>query len=148
MMRSIHFLLIALSILILTSCFVSNSSNNDDIKRPDVLGSWKITKESSQKINNKTADNEKISYFQLNADSTVIVSFGDSMEKKMTGTWVWKAEKKLGNNNLGLSLKTDVVIYVNSSINNLFFLGLQLNKTDGKINLTTADYSFEKQDTN
>ncbi len=139
-MKSITTILILLSILILTSCFVSNSSDNVGIKRQDILGSWKINKE--------TAENEKISYFQLNADSTVIVSFGDSMEKKMTGTWVWKAEKKIGNNNLGLSLKTDVVIYVNNNVNNSFILGLKLSEVDGKINLMTADYSFEKQHTN
>ncbi len=140
-MKSINSILISLSILFLTSCLISSSSDNLDLNRKDVLGSWKISKESSKKINKEKTATERITYFQLNSDSTVTVSFGDSTEKKMTGTWVWKAEKRLGNDNFGFSLKTDVVIYVN----NLFTLGLKLSKIDGKINLTAADYSFEKQ---
>lgn len=140
-MKPIYSILIAISFLILSSCTFLNSYDNLNLKRQEILGSWTLSKESLKKIKKEKQKDKIIAYFQLNSDSTATVSFEDSIEKKMAGTWVWKAEKKLGNNNLGISLKSDVVIYVNG----LFTLGLQLNEIDGKINLTAADYLFEKQ---
>ena len=141
-MKLTYLFLIAFSILILTSCSVSSSSDNLNLKMQDVLGSWKLSKESSRiiKKEKQKAENKVITSFHLNADSTATVSFGDSIEKKLDGTWVWKAEKKIGNNSFGFSLKTDVVIYTAGHI-----LGMQLNETDGKVNLTVGDYLFVKQ---
>lgn len=141
-MKPIHSILIGLSILILTSCSVSISSGDLDVKRQDILGSWKISKGSLRMINNDTTKKKIITSFRLNADSTVIVSFGGSTKKKMTGTWAWKAEKELGNRNFGISVKSDVAVYVNG----LFTLGLQISKMDGEIILSAADYTFEKQE--
>ncbi len=141
-MKLIHLFLIAFSVLILTSCSVSSSSDNLNLKMQDVLGSWKLSKESSKiiKKENQKAENKVITSFQLRADSTATVFFGDSIEKKMDGTWVWKAEKKIGNNAFGFSLKSDVVIYTTGHL-----LGLRLDETDGKVNLTVGDYLFVKQ---
>lgn len=140
-MKTIPSILIAFSILILTSCTSSNSSDNSNLKREDVLGVWTLSKRSLEKIKKEKPDDKIITSFQLNADSTATASFDGSIDKKRAGTWVWKAEMKLGKNNFGISLKCDVVLYVNG----LFKLGLDLNETAGKMNLNAADYSFQKQ---
>lgn len=132
--------LILISFLVLSSCLVSNSSNNSDTDVKEILGSWKITKESLQKIksDDQKTEDKTITSFNLNSDSTATVSFGTSEKKIMNGTWIWQAEKKLGNENFGLSIKSDVVIRVNG----LYTLGLQLRE---KNNLCAGDYTFEKQ---
>ncbi|MFB6319524.1 hypothetical protein [Saccharicrinis sp. FJH54] len=136
-------LLIAISVLLLTSCLLSNSSGNSSTDIKEVLGSWNITKASLQKIkrDDKKTGDKMISSFTLNADSTAVVLFGESGNKKMEGTWIWQAEKKVGSKNFGLSLKSDVVIRVHG----LYTLGLQLRKNGNKKNLVAGDYTFERQ---
>lgn len=143
-MKSINSTFIIILILMLTACTFSSRSDLADLKRQDVLGVWKISNESSKQLKNGKAESEIITCCQLNDDSTVVVSFGDSMEKKMTGTWIWKAEKRLGNSELGLSLKSDVVIRVNT-LSSVIMLWMFVNKTDGVLKLTSNDYTFEKQ---
>ncbi len=128
-MKSINSILAAISILLLTSCGFSNSSDKANIKRQDVLGSWTITAESKEKQDKNNSTGLTIKSFQLNSDSTAIVTYANSVETQRSGKWRWKAEKKLGNDSFGFSVNTDVVIYVNSRL----ALGLLLNKTDGKI---------------
>ena len=135
-------ILLILSILILTSCFSPPSSSIINIERKDVLGSWNVTKKSLEGVKKQKDGHKIVTHFELNADSTTTVSFGNSSESRSNGKWVWKAEKELGNKNFGISLKSDVVIYVNG----LFTLGLQLNEIDGKISLTAADYIFKRTD--
>ncbi len=139
--RRINQILIVTSILIMTSCLVSTSSNNSSTDIQEVLGSWNITKSSLKKIKseNKETEDKIITSFKLNSDSTAIVYFGESEKKRMNGTWIWQAEKKLGNENFGVSIKSDVVIRVTG-----YTLGLQLNEERGKNNLTARDYTFEK----
>ncbi|WP_159518068.1 hypothetical protein [Sunxiuqinia indica] len=133
-------LLILISILIFTSCLFFNGSDNSDTDIKEVLGSWRITKKSLKKMKNddQKTDHKIITSFKLNSDSTATVFFGVFEKKIMNGTWIWQAEKKLGNENFGLSIKSDVVIRVNG----LYTLGLQLREDN---NLFTRDYTFEKQ---
>lgn len=135
--------LILISALLITSCLISGSSNNSDTDINDVLGNWSITKGSLKMIKsdeNKTED-KIVSAFKLNSDSTATVIFGESERKTMNGTWTWQAEKQIGNKNLGLSLKSDVVIYVQG----LYTLGLQLRQNGDKNKLIAGDYTFEKE---
>jgi hypothetical protein len=132
--------IILISILILSSCLVSNRSDNSETDIKEVLGSWRITTESLKKIksNDQKTDDKIITSFKLNSDSTATVSFGESEKNIMNGTWIWQAEKKLGNENFGLSLKSDVVIRVSG----LYIFGLQLSEEN---NLLAGDYIFKKQ---
>ena len=97
--------------------------------------------ESLKKIEKENPSALTIKTFQLNSDSTAVVSYANSAENQRSGKWAWKAGSKIGNDNFGISLTTDVAIYING----LEALGLQLNKTDGKMKLTVGDYLFEKQ---
>ena len=128
-MKPINSILAVVTILILTSCGFSNSSDKANINRQDVLGSWTITAESKEKQDKNNSTGLTIKSFQLNSDSTATVTYANSAETQRSGKWRWKAEKKLGNDSFGFSVNTDVVIYVNSRL----ALGLLLNKTDGKI---------------
>lgn len=134
--------LIFIAVLLMTSCSVSNNSNNQSIDVNEVLGSWHITKVSLRRVNsddNKTEE-KIITSFELNSDYTAIVSFGESKQKRRDGTWTWQAEKKLGNKNFGISVKSDVVVRVNG----LYTLGLQIREEKEKMILTAGDYTFEK----
>ncbi|MCU4163775.1 hypothetical protein [Carboxylicivirga caseinilyticus] len=142
--KTFNQLLIFITVLTITSCLISGGSNNLNVEKNDVLGSWKITKRSLKKITSdeKRTEDKIITSFILNSDSTAIITFGESDNKKMNGTWIWQAEKKMGNNNFGISISSDVVL----NVNGLSALALQLEQKGEKNNLKAGDYTFEKQE--
>ena len=135
-MKPIHSILISLTALILTSCF---SSNDINVNREDVLGSWKLSVQSLKKIDVQKESNA-ITSFHLNADSTATFYLVDSSDKKVEGTWTWNNEKKTTDDNFGVGIENNVMIYSE----NLIF-GLILRNINGGICLTMQDATYEKQ---
>ena len=71
-MKSIKSIFILLAILLLTAC---SSSNNIDVSREDVLGTWDLSTQSLKKIDLQK-ESSTITAFQLNADSTALFTLG------------------------------------------------------------------------
>ena len=124
------------------------TSNTDNVKKEDVFGYWKLSEESYKNILKEgfKPKNEIVTEFHLNADSTAVVSFGNSVEGQgKVSTWSWKVEKKLGSNGF-VVLNCDIVITTKKAENSIYKLGLLLNKKYGKINLTgNSDCEYVKQ---
>lgn len=133
-------LLIFISIF-LTSCFSSASSDEAELKRKDVLGTWKVSEEVYKNMAAENEDDDIITEFQLNTDSTVTVFFGKTMQKKMAGKWRWKVEKKVGNDAVSFSMKSDIVI----NINDQFLLAMQVLEKEDTLKLIARNYIFEKK---
>lgn len=143
-MKSIKSIFILLAILLLTAC---SSSNNIDVSREDVLGTWDLSTQSLKKIDLQK-ESSTITAFQLNADSTALFTLGDSPDKKVDGRWTWKNEKRIGSENFGVSIENDVMIYGKRKINDkdIWVLGLKLRESkNGEITLIVQDKIYEKQ---
>jgi hypothetical protein len=134
-MKRLNLLLFSFFISIMISC--TGTSNTDNVKKEDVLGYWKLSKESYNNFLKKGLEtkNEIVTEFHLNADLTAVVSFGNSIEGRgKVGKWSWKVEEKLGSNDF-VNLNFDILITSQKTENSIYKLGLLLNKKDGKINL-------------
>jgi len=140
-MKTITFNLLVLFSMFLTSCFTSANSEESELKRKDVLGTWTVSEQAYKNMAAENEDYDIITEFQLNTDSTATVFFGKSMEKKMDGRWRWKVEKKVGNNAVSFSMKSDVVI----NINGQFLLAMQALEKEDKLKLIAKNYIFEKR---
>ena len=137
-MKSIKSIFILLAIFLLTAC---SSSNNIDVSREDVLGTWDLSTQSLKKIDLQK-ESSTITSFQLNADSTATFSLGDSSERRVDGRWTWKNEKRIGTEDFGVSLENDVMIYGKR----MWVLGLVLRKDKNeKITLIVQDKIYEKR---
>lgn len=137
-MKSIKSIFILLAILLLTAC---SSSNNIDVSREDVLGSWELSSQSLKKLDLQK-ESSTITSFQLNADSTASFTMGDSSDRKVDGRWTWKNEKRIGSENFGVSIENDVMIYGKK----MWALGLVLREDrNGEITLIVQDKIYEKQ---
>lgn len=143
-MKSIQTIFISLAILLFTACF---SSNNIDVSREDVLGSWDLSTQSLKKIDIQK-ETSTITSFQLNGDSTATFTLGDSSDRKVDGRWTWKNEKRIGSENFGVSIENDVMIYGKKMIydKDMWVLGLILREDkNGELILTVQDKIYEKQ---
>ncbi len=137
-MKSIKSIFILLAILLLTAC---SSSNNIDVSREDVLGTWDLSTQSLKKIDLQK-ESSTITSFQLNADSTATFNLGDSSERRVDGRWTWKNEKRIGTEDFGVSLENDVMIYGKR----MWVLGLVLREDKNeKITLIVQDKIYEKR---
>ena len=137
-MKSIQTIFISLTILLFTACF---SSNNIDVSREDVLGSWELSAQSLKKIDLQK-ESSTITSFQLNADSTASFTMGDSSDRKVDCRWTWKYEKRIGTEDFGVSIENDVMIYGKK----MWMLGLVLREDrNGEITLIVQDKIYEKQ---
>ena len=128
-----------LSLFSATGCITSNNNTNQ-IKIEDILGSWTLTDESLEQLSSETPATLFITGFHLNADSTATVSFGKSSEK--AGYWIWKAEKKTGNNTFGVSIESDVLIKADG----IPYSSLRLSNEQGKIFLRSNDFVYKKKE--
>lgn len=140
-MKTITFNLQILFLMFLTSCLTSANSDKSELKRNDVLGTWKVSEQAYKNMHTENEDYDIVTEFQLNTDSTATVFFGKSMEKRMDGKWRWKVEKKVGNNAVSFSIKSDVVI----NINGQFLLAMQALEKEDKLKLIAKNYIFEKK---
>ena len=143
-MKSIKSIFILLAILLLTAC---SSSNNIDVSREDILGTWELSDQSLKKTDLQKESITTTS-FQLNADSTASFYLGDSPDRKVDGRWTWKNEKKIGSENFGVSIENDVMIYGKRKINDkdIWVLGLKLREgKNGEITLMAQNKIYEKQ---
>lgn len=138
----------------MASCNQTNStkgivSRTNDIKRDRVIGSWDLAEKLSQNIKNAEfkSENEKILGFTLNADSSAAIILNNSSENlEKSGTWTWKEEKNIGNNNFGFSLKQDLIITFEETKNNRYILALQPSEIQGKLLLASGSKSvYEKR---
>ena len=137
-MKSIKSIFILLAIFLITAC---SSSNNIDVSREDVLGTWDLSTQSLKKIDLQK-ESSTITSFQLNADSTATFNLGDSSERRVDGRWTWKNEKRIGTEDFGVSLENDVMIYGKR----MWVLGLVLRKDKNeKITLIVQDKIYEKR---
>ena len=137
-MESIKSIFILLAIFLLTAC---SSSNNIDVSREDVLGTWDLSTQSLKKIDLQK-ESSTITSFQLNADSTATFNLGDSSERRVDGRWTWKNEKRIGTEDFGVSLENDVMIYGKR----MWVLGLVLREDKNeKITLIVQDKIYEKR---
>jgi len=143
-MKSIKSIFILLAILLLTAC---SSSNNIDVSREDILGTWELSDQSLKKTDLQKESITTTS-FQLNADSTASFYLGDSPDRKVDGRWTWKNEKRIGSENFGVSIENDVMIYGKRKIHDkdIWVLGLKLREgKNGEITLIVQDKIYEKQ---
>ena len=137
-MESIKSIFILLAIFLLTAC---SSSNNIDVSREDILGTWDLSTQSLKKIDLQK-ESSTITSFQLNADSTATFNLGDSSERRVDGRWTWKNEKRIGTEDFGVSLENDVMIYGKR----MWVLGLVLREDKNeKITLIVQDKIYEKR---
>ena len=137
-MKSIKSIFILLAIFLLTAC---SSSNNIDVSREDILGTWDLSTQSLKKIDLQK-ESSTITSFQLNADSTATFNLGDSSERRVDGRWTWKNEKRIGTEDFGVSLENDVMIYGKR----MWVLGLVLREDKNeKITLIVQDKIYEKR---
>jgi hypothetical protein len=137
-MKSIKSIFILLAIFLITAC---SSSNNIDVSREDVLGTWDLSTQSLKKIDLQK-ESSTITSFQLNADSTATFNLGDSSERRVDGRWTWKNEKRIGTEDFGVSLENDVMIYGKR----MWVLGLVLREDKNeKITLIVQDKIYEKR---
>ena len=137
-MKSIKSIFILLAIFLITAC---SSSNNIDVSREDILGTWDLSTQSLKKIDLQK-ESSTITSFQLNADSTATFNLGDSSERRVDGRWTWKNEKRIGTEDFGVSLENDVMIYGKR----MWVLGLVLRKDKNeKITLIVQDKIYEKR---
>lgn len=123
------------SILVMASC--TSPTSTDSVKREHVVGVWQLAEKKIDDSARLKQDStgRLVTSFQLNSDSTAtVVVYDRGDESNISGSWKWKAEKKMGNSTFGLSLKSDVVIEVQGKI----ILGLLLEKVDGEIRLTVG----------
>jgi hypothetical protein len=142
-MKKNQLLLIVILAVTVASCMMSGSSGETDANRKDVVGSWQIAGKSYETIKDKNEDKETqtVLSFQLKADSTGIMVYEmNNRKNEIPITWTWKAEKKLGSENFGVSMKSDVVIHGGG----FTMLGLMVSEKAGKLNLKASDYLFEK----
>ncbi len=116
-MKSIRLIITSLTALILTSCFSSSNSENNNLSREEILGTWKLSVQSLKDIDLEK-ESSTITSFQLNADSTAVFYLADSPDKKTEGTWTWDNEKKIGNEDFGISIENDVMIYSKNKTGN------------------------------
>jgi hypothetical protein len=143
-MKSIKSIFILLAILLLTAC---SSSNNIDVSREDILGTWELSDQSLKKTDLQKESITTTS-FQLNADSTASFYLGDSPDRKVDGRWTWKNEKRIGSENFGVSIENDVMIYGKRKIHDkdIWVLGLKLREgKNGEITLMAQNKIYEKQ---
>ena len=137
-MKSIKSIFILLAIFLITAC---SSSNNIDVSREDILGTWDLSTQSLKKIDLQK-ESSTITSFQLNADSTATFNLGDSSERRVDGRWTWKNEKRIGTEDFGVSLENDVMIYGKR----MWVLGLVLREDKNeKITLIVQDKIYEKR---
>jgi len=142
-MKNVQVLLSIVIVFAVTSCMMSGSSDENESDRNVVLGNWEITRESyvTNKNKNREVDARFVVAFQLNTDSTATVIYEiNNQRNEVPATWIWKAEKKIGNENFGLSLNSDVVIHAGR----FPILGLILNQKKDELSLSASDYLFEK----
>ncbi|SHJ84898.1 hypothetical protein SAMN05444280_13426 [Tangfeifania diversioriginum] len=142
-MKKNQLLLIVILAVTVASCMMSGSSGESDANRKDVVGSWQIAGKSYETIKDKNEEKETqtVLSFQLKADSTgTMVYEMKNRKNEIPITWTWKAEKKLGSENFGVSMKSDVVIRGGG----FTMLGLMIEENAGKLNLKSSDYLFEK----
>lgn len=142
-MKKNQLLLTVILAVAFASCMISGSSGESDANRKDVVGNWQITGKSYETTKDKNEEKETqiVLSFQLNADSTGIMVYEMKNRKnEIPVTWSWKAEKRLGSENFGVSMKSDVVIRGGG----FTMLGLMLSEKEGKLNLKASDYLFEK----
>lgn len=142
-MKRLSLFIYYLFLITMISC-VERSVN---VKKDDVIGYWSLTEESSQQMNSTNeSKNELISKFQLKADSSATISFGDPGNgKELSGLWKWNVEKQLGNKSFGIGIRTDVLITVEKTKNSILKLGLRLDNRNGKIFLSVGDRVYAKQ---
>ncbi len=141
MIKKISFNLLFLFAVLLNSCSSNTNSNDSELKRTDVLGTWTVASQSYEKLAEEKNEDKIVSKIQLNSDSTVTVFFGKRMEKETKGKWRWKVEKTVGNDTISFSMESDVVI----TIGRHTLLAMQAIENKGRLKLIARNYIFEKK---
>ncbi len=141
MIKKIKFSLLLLFAVLLNSCFSTTNSNDAQLTRTDVLGTWTVASQSYEKLAEEKNEDKIVSKIQLNSDSTVTVFFGKRMEKETKGKWRWKVEKTVGNDTISFSMESDVVI----TIGRHTLLAMQAIENKGRLKLIARNYIFEKK---
>ncbi|RIJ47058.1 hypothetical protein D1614_16635 [Maribellus luteus] len=141
MIKKIKFSLLLLFAVLLNSCSSTTNSNDAELTRTDVLGTWTVASQSYEKLAEEKNEDKIVSKIQLNSDSTVTVFFGKRMEKETKGKWRWKVEKTVGNDTISFSMESDVVI----TIGRHTLLAMQAIENKGRLKLIARNYIFEKK---
>ncbi|MFV0267087.1 MAG: hypothetical protein ACK5HT_08125 [Draconibacterium sp.] len=79
MIKTFTFSFLILFSILLSSCFFTTNSEDSELTRTDVLGTWKVASESYEKLAEEKADDKIVTGIRLNADSTVTVFYGKKM---------------------------------------------------------------------
>jgi len=151
-MKQLGTILIIISAFFLSSCVTSNRTDN--IKRNEVLGSWQISKESTQqqKIRTIITGDGIITEFVLKADSTVTIYYGKEVQE---GKWIWDKYVPLSKNSSDVTIwhsAGDVVLLSKDKDGKTSEFWLNLECRNEKINFKSLgtssdldDFTYEKQ---
>ena len=151
-MKQIGAILIIISAFFLSSCVTSNRTDN--IKRNEVLGSWQISKESTQqqKIRTIITGERIITEFVLKADSTVTIYYGKEVQE---GKWIWDKYVPLSQISSDITITYragDVVLLSKDKDGKTSEFWLNLECRNEKINFKSLgtnididDFTYEKQ---
>lgn len=138
-MKLITKILFSLTLLVFTSCTI-DKSHNTPVSREDAVGYWVTTEASVNKLLKKTVMSEIITSFQLNPDSTVVAYFDNSEDFKLSATWSWKDEQKIGRGVFSNTINASTIIMFKT-----FGLKMFLDSEDGQLTFSGDDYEIVKQ---